>query len=212
MKNETKIEPRRYDGPLPEVAKLVKSSKADKTKLMGLIAEYGNAQEQIEEVARLNETLPEEINQLLKSGRMDNDTVEKLARKRAHLDLLPARLNHLHSLLERFEKTESDGAHETIKETVHAAACMYHDVQLKKATDDLMRLGVDEAVARRQALLREEFCSGRLHPTHLSAQYNCGDFCHRIRCVLWFFASFEIGLHPTSPDSAEIKNKWLPGE
>jgi hypothetical protein len=201
------IKTTRYTGQLSEVRKLVKGCEEDKEKLIERLREQEQTQQQMEEAERLSEALPQEIDKLLKSGRMDNATVENLARKRAHLDLLPARMEHLQSLLD----AGSADILEPIAEAVHKAACKFFDVQVRAATEDLMKLDADEDLANRQALLRPDLQG--LHPSFCVAQTNAvGPLSLKIRTLLWFLESFEEGLPPICENAAKIKQKWLPEE
>jgi len=195
----------RYTGPLPEVQKMVKGCKPEKENLIGMLHELEQIHEQIAVSERLVESLPQEIDRLLKSGRMDNAIIEELARKRVHLDLLPSRLEHLR------QQQDTDRANhlQTTIDTIHEAACKYYEIQFQTAVKDQMKLGSDEDLAMRQARLRPEF--NCMHPSFVAAQFSCCGLIERIRTILWCLEAFEAGIHPCCGDESEkIKQKWIP--
>jgi len=199
----------RYDGAVPKAAELIKKSKADKSKLIAYLEKMEQIGSQLAEVERLQEILPQEIDSLLKSGKMDEKTVENLARKRAHLDLLPSRMEILtdreHQLLVGFEEVGAP-----MRDAVMAAEAVYVSEQIAAACADLKKLGVTQDTAEKQALMRDDIqiintfgvsviCTGS--PSGCLA-----------RQILWCFEALEAELHPRSPDAEKIKQKWLPGE
>jgi hypothetical protein len=111
----------RYDGPVAKAAEAIKKSRADKSKLISLLEEMEQIGGQHAEVERLEETLPKELDALLKSGKMDDQTVEKLARKRAFFDLLPARSEKLSERENQIIPGEFDAVSAPLKEAVIAA-------------------------------------------------------------------------------------------
>jgi hypothetical protein len=196
----------RYDGEVSKAAEAIKKSKADKATLIEMLDEIEQVSEQLAEVERLQETLPQEIDTLLKSGKMDEKTVENLARKRAHLDLLPARMEILtdreHQLLVGFEEVGAP-----LRDVIAAAEAVYVKEQIASATADLQKLGVTKDIAEQQAMLRADIktintygvsciCIGS--PSGILARH-----------ILWCFESLEAGLHPRSPEAEKIKQKWV---
>lgn len=196
-----------YAGALPEIQALVKSCNADKSTLTDWLAEYDRLQSQINEVERLEKTLPNEIEKLLRSGSMDDSVVEELARKRAFLDLLPARVEKLNQQMEELETAKFEAARALIEEVIRKAIPAYFSAQMKKAVADLMQLGADEDTAEKQALLRKDISlvSATACPSLFQEAPD-----QRVRTILWCYEAYEVGLHPRSPEAESIKKRWFP--
>lgn len=196
----------RFNGPVPQIADMIKSSAAGKQQLIEWLEKFEQIEAQIEEAERLSVTLPADIDKLLKSGKMDNQTVEALAKKRAHLDLLPARVDSLtDQLSELHAEFETIGS--PLESAVVKADHEYGQKQTDAAADELLKLGVDKEVAIKQAKLRPDI--RRLHTFAISTE--CGGMvsADRARKILWCFESYEQGLYPHSKAAEKIKKQWI---
>ncbi len=198
---------KRYDGYLPHVQKLAEKYKEYKPKLESWLQSHRKAVAQGEEMELLKATLPGEIDELLKSGNMDDATIEKLARKRAMLDLLPHRRNIIDEELE----TLANRAHPTamfIEEAVRKCGELYFERQLEQAVCDLKTLGASDELAKKQAMQREDIQAAQ--PVRVS--FFCGAPMAEEKAVklLFAFECFEAGLSPFSPEAAEIKARMCP--
>lgn len=208
MSENPKTEPRRYDGHLPHVVEFIKKQPGQKSKLIDWITEHTEVQAELEKVYRLTESLPREIDELLQSGKMDNPTVEKLAKKRAHLDLLPAREEKLATRDEQLTGTEYHIASYQLELAVRRAQGVYIEVQMQEAAVGYKALGVDEATAREQIALRPDF---KLLAEPIRWQFDeVGGQINTAKGILWCFEAFEAGFHPLAPDGLKFKEKWIP--
>ncbi len=198
-----------YTGVLEKVQQTIAKSTADKPKLIKWLASYEDIEAQISEAEALEETLPVDISKLLKSGRMDDATVEQLAKKRALLDLLPARFDAIHEQVETLQKSGFETACEPVAAAVGKAVSEYYELQCGAAVTDLKQLGVDEDTAKRQAALRSDLAL--LNPFSINSLSGFGEInSNRARTLLWCFEALEAGLHPHSSEAKKFKKEWLP--
>jgi hypothetical protein len=196
----------RFTGPVPQAADVIKKSKADKSRLIAWMETMEQIEAQMAEAERLSETLPADIDKLLKSGRMDEKTVEQLAHKRAHLDLLPSRIDLLddkqRELVSSFEEIGGP-----LCDAVTKAVAVYCQVQIDAASAELENLGVDPDTAKRQALLREDI--QKINSYAIINVCGGGASASRARNILWCFESYEQGLYPHSKAAEKIKKQWI---
>ncbi len=197
-------ETKRYDGMSAEVKAYVAKNKADKAGLIDWLKRRDELIAESESLAGLAESLPGEIDGILASGYMDTGTIEKLARQRATLDLLPARQEKIDAALDGLD-AEFENVRASVAAVVDKAEELYSDCQTEAAVADLQQLGVSEEIAKQQALLREDINAiqprfwGHMEPNDRKA-----------RALLWRYESFEAGYHFRSEEAAKFKKRWLP--
>lgn len=210
MSEKTATEPERYDGHVPHVVEFLKKQPGDISKLIAWAKEYEQVLAELEEVQHLKESLPKQIDELLQCGKMDDATVEALAKKRAHLDLLPARSEKLDNRHVELVANELGHCTNQIDLAVRRAQELYVEIQVQKALLGYKALGVDEETARKQIALREDF---KFLAQPVAALYGgFQDPLGNARALLWCFESFETGFHPKTPEGLKFKAKWVPVE
>ncbi|MDF7808714.1 hypothetical protein P4E94_14795 [Pontiellaceae bacterium B12219] len=202
---------KRLNGRLDAVKVFIKKSNAEKSKLTEWLNKYNELLVELDELEQMKGTLPQEIDALLSSGKMDNTTIELLAKKRAHLDLLPAREDKVCEAIEVLDG-EFEEASAVIENTIRSACTYYYDLQMEAAINDLKQLGVSEEVAKNQALLRDDirsidpYCAN----AYCASGVGFGGSAERARRLLWVFESFEAGYHPRSKESEKFQKNWVP--
>jgi DNA repair exonuclease SbcCD ATPase subunit len=197
---------KRYDGFLEHAKVFIKKQKAPKAKLIEWIKRFEELEAEEAELEQLSKDLPKEIDALIASGKMNDETIEELARKRAHLDLLPARQEKVWAAQEALEK-ELEGASAGVEEALRAANVFYYERQLELAMVELKALGVSEDVARKQALQREDIQA--IDPLRAASLCNYCDSIQKARRLLWGFESFEAGFYPYTKDGEKFKKRWI---
>jgi hypothetical protein len=141
---------------------------------------------------------------------MDNATVEKLAKKRALLDLLPAREEKLEERKEELAVERYKASSFLLDNAVVRAQNYYIEVQTQAAVLEYKALGVDDKTARRQIVLRPDFA--KLAPPLGNLFRNYHDAVYEAKALLWCYEAFEAGFPPLSPEGLEIKKKWFPSK
>ncbi len=205
---KTENKPRRYDGAYPAVAEHMKSAMEHYDALVGFLKKIEAIDLENQKAQEANNRLPGEITTLLRSGKMDEDTVVQLSRKRAHLDLVPARLSCLSEKRHDLKTSkEVAAAQRGVESAAHAGGDLYQQKQIEAALPDYMELGVSEDVALEQIRLRSDICSGVLEFTG-SRSYSSKSWSAQIRQLLAVFDCLAAGLFPTCTEAAKIQKKW----
>lgn len=209
MENKLKIEPRRYDGPLKEVADLAKTAKKERDALIKLLEQLELFTDEISKATALSKSLPNEIDELLRCGRMDEKTVEALARKRAHLDLIPGRLNSVQAEARQLEKSAVfEAAFNKVQQVVYKAGILFTETHLQAAVNDYMSLGVSSEIAAEQVNLRPDIDLQHERFSQFSDYISCTP-AKKIRRYLAALDCFAEGSSPESKGTEEIKKVWL---
>lgn len=200
-----KEQPRRYDGPLQEVAEFMKSAKKDRDTLEKFLEKLNLIATETSSAEALWESLPKDIDELLRCGRMDEKTVEKLARKRAHLDLVPGRLESLENQRSAIEKSPEFGASvNAVRHACYEAGVLFSRIHLQEAIKVYVALGVEAKVAEEQANCRPDI---NLEHDFFSkySDYIAAPSEKKLRRHIAAFDCFASGVSPASEDGAAIK-------
>ncbi|MCF7849730.1 MAG: hypothetical protein K9M45_12845 [Kiritimatiellales bacterium] len=206
MTKKDESKPRRYDGALAEVADLAAKSKDERDALSGFVDQFEQMDEQLRDAERLAESLPLEIDGLLKCGRLDEKTVEKLAKKRAHLDLCPGRIEALFANFNALKVSEEfTAARNVVLETVNAASKLFDSLHLAEAVADYAAMGVDEDIAAQQARLRHDIEMYHFREREWAETIH-KQMGHILRQLVADFDCFAAGLSPASEGSREIRS------
>lgn len=197
----------KYFGFLDHVKVFISGSDARKDKLLEWLDRHDELKAEQTELEQMGEVLPKEIENLLKSGRMDDDTIVALAKKRATLDLLPARLEKIEEAFDDLRE-QFEGSSATVETAVRKAFHEFFDKQFGQAVAELKRLGVSEEVAKQQALMRDDI--QQIDPSRLTYILQSLPWQEglKARRLLWCYESFEAGFHPDSEEAEKIKKQW----
>jgi len=197
---------KKFDGFLDAAKSFIKGDEAQKPKLVKWVGRHGELMAEMAELEQKQQELPHEINTLLKSGRMDDETITALAKKRALLDLVPSRMEMLEEAIGRLDQEFEEYA-TILERAVRKSFGLFFDRQLDAAMADLKTLGVDDETARQQALLRPDIKN--IDPWR-SNYFISGSSIQKAKRILWAIDSFEAGFHPDSPEAEQFKAKWCP--
>lgn len=199
---------RRYDGAISEVAELMKTAQAQRDAFAGFLAQVETIEVEIQKAAEAEKTLPCEIDDLLRSGRMDEKTIEQLARKRAYLDLIPGRLKTLREQIHALKTAKDLGAvTNCIQEAIYKGGLLFEKMQMETALPDYVALGVDEEIAKQQIELRPDIYHDVLDYNRYT-MYTAQPWHIQMRMTLAAFDSLAAGLFPVSPAAEAIHKKW----
>jgi hypothetical protein len=205
---KTENKPHRYDGAIGEVAEFTKSKQEHRDALAELLEKIESIDLEIQKAAEAEKRLPVEIDSLLHSGKMDEATVEQLARKRAHLDLIPGRLQCLRDQLQELKTSKDVGRTlREVNEAIHHAGLLFEKKQIDAALPDYMALGVDEEIAKEQIALRPDIYTNALDYTNYTS-YMVKSWSVQIRMNLAAFDCLAAGFFPISPAAEKIAKKW----
>ncbi len=204
------VEKSPYTGVREEVKILIQQKGVNIEPVKKMLSDYETLVEESVELEARGEALPKEIDSILASGKMDDKTVERLAKKRTLLDLLPSRLEKIDQQLKSIKENADESILNPVVKAVSMAASEYCKLQLQTASKDLQQLGdVTPQIADEQAKLRPDLKT----ITNGNAVHVCRyeySFPLRIRTIIWVFEALQAGLHPSSPDAQKFKNKWNP--
>lgn len=205
----TKPKALRYDGAKPEVAEHIGGYSDHRQQMETFLGKLEGWAAQCAEAVAAADSLPHEINELLAGGVLDETTVEALARKRAHLDLVPGRISKLKEQHRELEDSmEFRKAWDGLKRAVAEAGELFTKLHLADAIKDYMALGVDEATAEEQAMLRPDISMPHDEFQNFT-DYHVQPLEKQIRIFMGAFDCLAEGLSPCSEDAGKIKAKWV---